>query len=164
MLKRLQHPQMALRVIAIFALLLIISSFVLEYVFNMQPCQLCWYQRYSHWLLFGVASIGALCPHFVRPSLWLTFLTAVGAFSLAMYHTLVELKVIAAPASCAAGAGAADNVTDFLASLATAAAPPSCADINNTIFGLSLANYNVLFMLAVVVLLLVTLIFNRQAK
>lgn len=139
------------RALVIFVLIsvsLTLSAFVIEYGFGAKPCQLCWYQRYYHWALGAVALLGLAFKGKFKPRFTLMLLALISLIGLgtAVYHTLVQMGVF--ESGCSAKALMATSMADFKAALSGGFVDePSCADKGFTIFGLSLANWNIPVML-----------------
>ncbi len=133
---------------AVFGALLIISAFILEYGFDARPCHLCWMQRYGHWALTAVAIIAAVIPQIPRfVGLGGVALAAIYGFGMGIYQVLVQYKIIAAPTGCSnTKIVIPDNVNDFITSLQKPILPPPCDRIDFTIFGLTLAAWNIIVM------------------
>ncbi|MGI9511251.1 MAG: disulfide bond formation protein B, partial [Geminicoccaceae bacterium] len=75
------------------------------------------------------------------------------------YHVSVEQGWLALPAGCAAGTDAS-SVEELKAMLK--AAPPTCDQVTFTIFGLSLAAWNLVSSLALTLFTLIVLLASRR--
>lgn len=151
-LKFILEHRRALIIFVLISILLTLSAFTLEYGFDAKPCQLCWYQRYYHWALGAIALLGLAFKDKFRPRFTLMLLALVSliGFGTAVYHTFVQLGVF--EAGCSAKALMATSMADFQAALSSGfEAEPSCSDKGFTIFGLSLANWNIAVMLGTLV-------------
>lgn len=149
-------PRQVAAVGVAFALALTVAAFVLEYGFDAKPCQMCWWQRYLHWALGGVALGGVLWPRAARAALGGMALTALGGAGVGVYQLLVQAKIVPAPAGCGSpGLELATDINAFMASLNAPVMAPPCDVVGFTIFGLSLAAWNVAAMLGVLVALAV---------
>ena len=131
-----------------FALALTASGFILEYGFNVIPCQMCWWQRYAHWAIGGFALIGYALPQ--RP-MRISMAFAVGAASLvglyiALWQVAAQHGVLPFPPSCTGTGGAMAGATDLLAAIGTTKVVP-CDKETFTLLGLSLAAWNIPAML-----------------
>jgi disulfide bond formation protein DsbB len=117
-------------------------ALIAQYAFGFEPCVLCQYQRIPYWAVAGISAIELSVPGVDRKSVaWLiAFVFASGAV-LALYHVGVEQHWWQAGA-CSAQGAVSFNFNDF------SAAPvkpilKSCDSIDWTLFGLSMATYNV---------------------
>jgi disulfide bond formation protein DsbB len=133
-----------------------------QYVGGLQPCELCLYQR---WPYYGVILITLVAVAVGRSGLTgailalaaLAFLIGAG---LAFYHVGVEQHWFAGPTACTGGGAADDSLEDFRRRL-LAQQPVACDQPQWTLFGVSLAGWNLLASLGLAALCLGAL---RQAR
>ncbi len=126
-------------------------AYIAQFGFGYEPCVLCLYQRVPYW---GVIGLGVLASFLAAPEMrrWiafaagLAFLTGAG---IAFYHVGVEQLWWTSAAPCGAS-GTVTGTQDFLAQLQQKP-EKSCGDIDWTLFGVSMATYNVGVSLALVV-------------
>lgn len=139
-----------------FSLLLIASAvialgtaYTAQYVFGYEPCVLCLYQRVPY-AVIGIVGIIALLWCAPEKMRWVAlFATAVFLISagISFYHVGVEQTWWISVAPCGGGAGDIASTQDLLAALQEKPAK-SCGDIEWTLFGISMATYNVAVSLA----------------
>ena len=124
-----------------------------------KPCPLCLYQRYPYYLAIAVLLLAAV---FGRPRLGLALACALFLIDagLALYHSGIELGMVALPASCTV-ISRAQSLAELRAQLLSAV--PSCDQPALRILGLSLANWNALFALGLAVLAALGLRGERKA-
>ena len=152
----------ALALIALGMLGLVLSAFVLEYGFDAKPCQMCWWQRYVHWVIGATALTGWFLRQKIKPLFslgTLYFLSLVGA-TIAIWQMLVQRKIVPAPEGCSGGdVEAAQNAASLLANLkgGTVDVMPPCDQIDFTILTFSLADWNFLVMLCLAVYITIVL-------
>jgi len=124
----------------------------LQYFGGVEPCMLCHYQRYPYILVIA-ASLAALALKGAVLRSWLMVLCgaafAAGA-GVAVYHIGVEQDWVGATAACTEGGGAATAEELRAKLLGTPVA--RCDEIAWSLFGLSLAGYNVVASAALAVL------------
>lgn len=120
------------------------TAYIAQFAFGYEPCVLCVYQRIPYAV---IAAIG-LASLFMGQVVWrryaalaaaLTF--AVGA-AIAFYHVGVEQLWWESAAPCGAGGVDVNTTQDFLEALQQKP-EKSCGDIDWTLFGVSMATYNV---------------------
>lgn len=123
-----------------------------QYLGGLAPCDLCLWQRVPHGVVI-VTGIGALLwfqgPRERNLLTWLAALSfAVGA-GIALYHVGVEQKWIAGPAACSgpASLNAAQTIEELRAQL-LGTPVVRCDEIPWELFGISMAGWNALFSLA----------------
>ncbi|MGR3711815.1 MAG: disulfide bond formation protein B [Shimia sp.] len=128
-----------------FSVFMVLGAWGFEFIGNMAPCKLCYYQRYPHWVAAG----SGILAIFVGGQIWL-YIGALGAATsgfVGFYHTGVERGWWEGPSSCSGGM-VLDGSTDDLFNQIMTAPIVRCDDIPWELFGLSMANYNVLMSLA----------------
>lgn len=106
------------------------------------PCDLCIAQRWPH---LAAVLIGAALLAFRLP-MWLAWAGAAAAAStggIALYHSLVERKLIEGPASCTSSGPGAMSAADLLAQI-QAAPLVRCDEIAVQILGVTMPNMNVI--------------------
>lgn len=148
-------PAAAVRVIALISAVLVAGAYVLQYGFNMQPCELCWLQRYVHWVLLIVALMAMVQPK-IAPRRALQFLIGVAlvGVGIGVYHSLVAAHVVLA--------GCGSSFTDLAANpealvALLAEAPVLACDQPHEIAWLSLPQWNILVQGLMIVFMLYTL-------
>ena len=135
-----QHARLA-RVLALAVpALLLGGAYVSQYGFGLYPCEMCWWQRWPHFVAFGFA----LLAYVVAPrKLW------VGAAALAilvsgligLFHAGVEYGWWQGVTSCAVvtGGGSGNALDDIMNTPLVRCDEPAW-----TLFGISLAGFNFL--------------------
>ncbi|WP_420559892.1 disulfide bond formation protein B [Tepidicaulis sp.] len=128
-----------------------------EHVIGLQPCSLCLVQRNPYYaalplaFLAGVASREAnigIIPLALMGALTLIFIVSAG---LGVHHAGVEYGWWEGPAGCSGGLAFPGSVSDLQAQL-EGARPVRCDEVPWSLFGLSLAGYNVLISLGLAAL------------
>jgi len=121
------------------------AALAFQYIGGLHPCQLCISQRWA----LGVGIAGALLAGLSKGALRVLFgVIGLGGFvveaGLAIYHTGVERHWWLGPQSCSGGG---ELPTSFNAGTvfedAAGRAPAACNEIPWDLFGLSMANFNV---------------------
>jgi disulfide bond formation protein DsbB len=139
----------ALALAALTSAALLAGAHAFERFGGLAPCALCLDQREAHWTALAAALVGlgfSLVFKWRRAAA-----AAVGACSLiylvssclAFYHAGVEFKFWPGPKTCA-GAGAALGRGSLGDILDKGAPAVSCSDAAWTLFGVSMAGYNLL--------------------
>lgn len=130
------------RAAALLALLtpafLLGGAYVGQYVFDLYPCEMCWWQRYPH---FAALPLGLLAV--LRPARGVTLLAALCIITsglIGAYHAGVEYGWWEGLTACSAsGAGGGDPMK------AIWDAPlVRCDDVQWSLLGISLAGFNFL--------------------
>ena len=135
------------------------GALLFQYVGGLRPCELCLYQR---WPYYAVIVLSALALAAGRCGITaavtglaaLAFLIGAG---LAFYHVGVEQHWFAGPSACTGvSAAAGDSIADFRARL-MAQQPVRCDEPQWALFGVSLAGWNLLASVALVIFCLLAL-------
>jgi disulfide bond formation protein DsbB len=129
------------------ALLSIIGVYVSEYGFGIQPCELCYWQRWPYYI--GVPLLALLLAFWKKlPAQVRLGLTLIGALifvvsiGLGTYHAGIEYKLWAGPSSCT-GLDTQLSFSD-LNSIGAQNSVVPCDVVPFSIFGISLAGFNAL--------------------
>ena len=136
----------------LFALLasaaMLAAAHAFEYFLYLAPCPLCYVQREIYWGSGAIAIIGIFAnwrgapPRLMSMICLLLGVAFLAGAGVATYHSLVEWKILPAPATCAAGGSHLSG--DIWAQLGKRQAIASCDKPMWYLFGLTMANYNVL--------------------
>jgi disulfide bond formation protein DsbB len=135
------------------SVLILGAAFAFQLVGGLQPCELCIWQRYPYAVVIGLAGVGiglaragverriltallALCG--------LTFLIGAG---IALFHVGVEQKWWEGTSACVGTVSGAGSIEDLRERL-LAAPVVRCDEPAWSLFGISMAGYNLLLSLA----------------
>lgn len=126
------------------------GALISQYWGGLQPCILCLYQRWPHGLAAGLGLL-ALLPMASRPRkslLILGGLTLLAGAAIALFHVGVEYRWWEGTASCGSPVGQAQSIEELRRALL--AAPVVRCDVPAwSLFGVSMAGYNLLLSLLV---------------
>lgn len=126
------------------------TAFMMEYVVGFAPCSFCIYERYPYGIALAL-SLGGLFSSswhsFLKKLLTLTFLVEC---ALTIYHILIEHKVVAPPSSCAPQFTITPTMTvqEIQTLIESQQKVVRCDMVPLRIFGLSMAEWNLLLSLA----------------
>ena len=137
------------------------AAFVFQYGFGYQPCILCYYQRapYAAAIALAVAAFAVLCAvdnkkwnagkmrpanwfQIYRAIIWVIVAAMMMGCGIAIYHVGVEQHLWAGPTVCATMGQSGD--LDALMLEIMNAKPVRCDEVAWTLFGISMAGYNVI--------------------
>jgi len=145
----LSRPAALGLVVALLAAATLGAAHYFEHVVGLAPCELCLYQRLPWWMALGlacVAILGRRAPLVASVALGLAALALLGNAGLAAYHTGVEYGWWAGPSGCS-GAAALPSDLGGLKQALQGPPPPRCDETPWSLFGLSMAAYNLLLSL-----------------
>jgi len=128
------------------------GAFAFQYLGGLAPCILCWWQRYAHMATIALAILAVVAS--VRGSStagWilvaLTGLALLAGAGIAGFHVGVEQHWWAGTAECGSNVGGAGGIDELRARL-LAQPIVRCDEIAWSLFGISMAGYNLLLSLA----------------
>ncbi len=129
---------------------LLLGAFAFQYIGGMAPCTLCIWQRWPH----GAAVVVGVLALLIGGRYWgyLGALAAATTAGIGMFHTGVERGWWDGLASCSAGSIKGLSVAELLDPTAQVAAPVRCDAVPWEMFSLSMASWNVVLSLVLVVL------------
>ncbi len=136
----------------------LVTAFTAQYVFDVAPCELCWWQRGPYALailLGGLALVFQANAKAAKIFLALASFVFLVGMGLAIYHTGVEQHWWADGSACALTPITEKSlselsIADLRNQLLGATAVP-CDEITWTFLGFSMANWNILFSLGLAV-------------
>jgi disulfide bond formation protein DsbB len=120
-----------------------------QYGFGLAPCELCYWQRYGYWAAIALGVITILQP--ARTSrrtvaLWLLALAFLGTAGIALFHVGVEQGWWQGSAGCV-GAATTGMSAEELEQAIINAPIVRCDEPAWTMFGISMAGYNLVYAL-----------------
>ena len=129
------------------------GAFLFQYVGGLAPCVLCIYQRYPYGVTIALsAAVLFLADGRARSALLLlcgvAFLAGAG---IGVFHVGVEQHWWEGTAACTGGSGPAGSLEALRAQI-MAAPVVRCDQVAWSLFGISMAGYNVLISLALALL------------
>lgn len=157
----LSRPALASALFAGVAAFALSMALIAEHVFGLLPCILCIYQRIPYGVVIGLGILGALIagksPRAAGGVLGLISLTFLADSVIAFYHSGVERHWWKSMFESCAAPELEGSITDVLAKIQAAPAV-RCDEIPwaDPVFGLSMANYNVVFCFGLAVAALIS--------
>ncbi|OYW97636.1 MAG: hypothetical protein B7Z14_17145 [Bosea sp. 32-68-6] len=153
-------PRRLIALIGLACLALMAVAWFFEIVVGLRPCKLCLEQRLPHYAAIGLSAAGLVLARSTRLQ-WLVLLGLAGlmlwSMGLGVYHAGVEWGWFVGPNDCGgAAAPAAAGVQDFMKQLQTTRVV-SCTEAAWRFLGLSMAGWNVLASLCLLMLALLGL-------
>lgn len=128
---------------------LMLGALGFQYLGDLPPCKLCYWQRYPHVAAIAIGILALLTG--LRALPWLGALAALATAGVGAYHTGVERGWWEGPTTCTSGA--IDGLsTDALMDQIMAAPLIRCDEVAWQMWGLSMASWNMLASLLLVAL------------
>lgn len=137
----------------------LLTALALEHLGGFAPCPLCYLQRYAYYggipLLFAaLVMISADAPRWAGAVFFVVAIGFLANAGLGVYHAGAEWGYWPGPDTCTAVGSGGLAPIDLTAGLAATAPAVNCTEPALTIFGLSLAGWNVVASLVVHILAL----------
>jgi len=134
-------------IVLMASIAILAAVFTSQYGFGLRPCELCLIQRVPYGAVIFLALLGLGLRLDAKKSALLlgacTLAFVVGG-GIAFYHVGVEQHWWAGPTSCTGGLGTVHSVEDLAALLSKPIDIPQCDKVAWSLFGISMAGYNVL--------------------
>ena len=131
------------------ALAALCIAWIAQYGFGLAPCELCYWQRYGYWAAIALGIVAILQPaRTARRSfaLWLLTLAFLATAGIALFHVGVEQKWWQGLATCT-GQITSGMTPEELQQAIQNAPIVRCDEPAWTMFGISMAGYNLLYAL-----------------
>jgi len=141
-----------------YPFLLVISVFVIsialiaEYIFNLQPCELCLKQRHPYYL-FVIISITILYLPLFNNIVFYSIiqLGAIYGIFYSFWHIGVENKFFKGPGGCSSDLSISENINDLKEQILSKKVV-SCDEVIWSIFGISAASFNLLVLIFIFII------------
>jgi disulfide bond formation protein DsbB len=135
------------------ALAALCVAWIAQYAFGLAPCELCYWQRYGYWaaIALGIFAIAMPARTAKRTlGLWLLGLAFLATAGIALFHVGVEQQWWKGLATCSGQIGAGMTAEELAAAIENAPIV-RCDEPAWTLFGVSMAGYNLLLALALAI-------------
>lgn len=143
--------RMAALMVLASSVAILLGAFAFQYIGGLQPCILCWWQRYPYMativLSLVAAAIAPTRPPLARILLGLSVAAFLAGAGIAAFHVGVEQRWWAGTAECGANFGPVGSVDELRRRL-LAQPVVRCDEVAWSLFGISMAGYNFLLSLA----------------
>lgn len=129
---------------------LLLGALAFQYIGDLPPCKLCYWQRYPHVAAIGIGAIGLFFSLTLVPVLGA--LAALATAGVGLYHVGVEQKWWQGPTSCSGGGDVGALSTEDLLNQIMSAPLVRCDEIPWQMLGLSMAGWNMVLSLGLAVI------------
>lgn len=133
---------------------LMLGALGFQYIGEIPPCKLCYWQRYPHVAAFVIGCLALFFSGRLLPSLGA--LAALTTGGIGAFHSGVERGWWEGPTSCTSGSIAEMSADDLMAQI-MAAPLVRCDDVLWELFTLSMASWNMLASFALVFVWLIAM-------
>jgi disulfide bond formation protein DsbB len=120
---------------------LLLGAVGFQYLGGLTPCEMCFWQRWAHLAVLGIAGLALLTGNRALASL--AVMAMVGAAGLGVFHAGVEQKWWEGVTACASPVSAGMSTAELLDGLMNAPLT-RCDEIPWSLLGLSMAGWNAL--------------------
>ena len=117
-----------------------------QYIFGLNPCEMCHWQRWPHYAAIALAGLAFAAPRAARPFVALAALAILASGAIGFYHAGVELGVFEGVTSCASAA-TGGSTEELLASIMNTPLI-RCDAVQFAFLGVSMAGWNAIISLA----------------
>ena len=136
----------------IISVIAITSALIAEYIFNLQPCELCLKQRHPYYLIVVVSLIIFFIPVFQKLFLYILIqLGTIYGIFYSVWHVGVENKLLKGPSGCTAGLSNSSSTADLKEQILSKQVI-SCDEVVWSLFGISAASLNTMILLFIFVI------------
>jgi disulfide bond formation protein DsbB len=150
----------AARLIALaLPLALLAGAFASQYLGGLYPCEMCWWQRYAHFVALAFALLSLALRGFPdrgRSLVWLAALAILASGGIGTYHAGVEAGIFEGFTQCTSTVSGLSG--DALLKAVMAAPIVRCDEVQFSFLGISMAGWNaILSILAALTILWLSL-------
>jgi len=125
---------------------LLLGAFAFQYLGGLAPCKMCIWQRWPHGLAIVIGLIAWRAGIFA----WLGGLVVAVGAGIGFYHAGVETGLFSGPDSCTSGPIGNQSAEELLASILNTPLV-RCDEIAWSLFGISMAGWNAVLSVVLVV-------------
>ena len=141
---------------------MLLAAFWFQYVEDLAPCTMCYWQRWPHGVMIGLALIawfiGNPAPRLLAGLACMIMLTSAG---LGFWHAGVELGLLPGPNTCS-GTIALDGTAGEILDSLLSTPPIRCDEVVWSFSGISMAGWNGLISLATALLIVLMITKDRD--
>lgn len=148
----------------IISAIALLSAYFIQHIMGFAPCPLCIYQRTPYEIILIVGLISITLKRFYRLSLIIILLAIISNIFISAYHSGIERKIFTPLETCELNQDL-KNVSSFAQykELIAKQYIESCSEAPFKMLGLSLAEYNLLINILLLLIILVPLL-KQHAK
>lgn len=144
----------------------LVLAYVSQYIFGLEPCHLCLWQRMPFWAIIILSVLVLLIKKYQNLAIHISLLLLIINAGIAFYHAGVEKKVFKGLDSCSAPIIGANNIVELEQSIAQTKIV-RCDTPQFVFLGVSMAGWNFIYCLGltlIVVFYEFKPIFRKETK
>ena len=136
----------------VISLMAILSALIAEYIYGLQPCELCLKQRHPYYLIIVIVLLIFFIPNLYKLIMYtLVQLVTIYGIFYSVWHVGVENKLFKGPAGCSSGLSKSANTADLKEQIFSKQVI-SCDEVVWSFFGISAASLNTIVLLFIFVI------------
>jgi disulfide bond formation protein DsbB len=143
-------------IIFLLALIPLIIAYISEYIFGLNPCNLCIYQRIPFFSILFLSLCSIFFIHNIKIKkyiFYLLILLFLGNMILGLYHVGIEQKLFDLPTSCSGLDLLNMSNIEQLTEMIMQKSAVKCDDPAFEIFGISMAMMNVIYCFIAIIII-----------
>ena len=134
------------------SLISIIMALIAEFVFNLQPCELCLKQRHPYYFMILISIFIFFIPLSLKFFGYLLIqISSIYGLFYAIWHVGVENNLLSGPSGCSAGLDLSKNTTSLKEQILSKQVI-SCDEVIWSFFGISAASINTIVLLFIFII------------
>ena len=138
--------------ILIVSVVSIITALIAEFIFNLQPCELCLKQRHPYYVMILISALIFFIPFSLKIfGFMLIQISSIYGLFYAIWHVGVENNLLSGPSGCSAGLDVAENAANLKEQILSKQVV-SCDEVIWSFFGISAASINTLVLLCIFII------------
>ena len=150
--------------VTIFSVVALVSAFVAQFYFDLDPCEMCLKQREPYYIIIVGFMLIAILKWQQRIWFYLGVqLISIYGLFYSIWHVGIENKLLSGPAGCSGELNITNN-TSSLKDQILSKPVINCEDVAWSIFGLSAATINSLLLFLIFILNAIYIFNNYGAK
>ncbi len=138
--------------ILIVSVVSIITALIAEFIFNLQPCELCLKQRHPYYFMILISVLIFFIPFSLKIfGFMLIQISSIYGLFYAIWHVGVENNLLSGPSGCSTGLDVAENAANLKEQILSKQVV-SCDEVIWSFFGISAASINTLVLLFIFII------------
>ena len=138
--------------ILVLSLISIIAALIAEFVFNLQPCDLCLKQRHPYYFMILISVFIVFVPFSLKLFGYILFqVSSIYGLFYAIWHVGVENNLLSGPSGCSSGLDVVENTSNLKEQILSKQVI-SCDEVIWSFFGISAASINTIVLLFIFII------------